>query len=92
MAVMKTQVFLISGQYVRDVDGFQQLAPEIEQCVVIASDGPTAYKVIATNEPAFKPVGHATLQDYETAATKLRAVLKGETSGWKLLVAPGMKI
>ena len=59
----------------------------IEQCVVVANDGIEAYKTIESQEPTFRPLGFATLDDYESTATNLRAVLKGEgIKGWKLII------
>lgn len=90
MAVQKNQVFLVQGQMERLVDGVAQRGPEIEQRVVVAQDARVAYEVLAANEPGFKPIGRATLQDYENAATKLRAAIKGDNVGWIMHIAQGM--
>jgi hypothetical protein len=90
VAVKKNQVFLVQGQFLKIMDGVDRLSPEIEQFVVVADDDRAAYKLVELNEPGFSPVGHATLEDYEKTAGQLRATLRGEDVGWKLLVAPGM--
>lgn len=92
MAVKKNQVFLVSGQLKEEDAGGARLAPEITQRVVVAEDAQAAHGLLASTEPAFRPVGHASLQDYEDAVTKLRATLKGDATGWTVLVAPGMAI
>lgn len=92
MAAKTSEVFLVSGQLLRRVDGELVLAPEVEQCVVVARDIDHAYSAIAISEPAFRPMGHATLQDYENSATKVRAALGGDDVGWSVLLAPGMAL
>lgn len=90
MAVRKNEVFLISGQLLERMDGTQQLAPEVEQRVVVAPNDRVAYRFLSEQEPAFRPIGFATLQQFEESAAKLRATIQGKETGWKLLVAPGM--
>lgn len=85
-----SEVFLVSGQILRSVDGVKQLSPEIEQCVVVAPSSDAAYGALAVSEPAFRPVGHATLQDYELAARKIVAAVDGADLGGNVLLAPGM--
>lgn len=92
MAIKKNQVFLISGQMKLASDESARLAPEVVQRVVLAEDSQAAYGHLVATEPDFTPLGHASLQDYESAVAKLRATLKGEATGWSLLVAPGIKI
>lgn len=89
MAIRKDQVFLIQGQVLYGDDGLQP-SPEIGQRVVVATNERMAYGLLAEKEPAFRPIGHATLQDYEATAAKLRAVLKGEDLSWDLLVETGL--
>lgn len=86
----KTEIFLVSGQFLRRVDGVQQLAPEIEQCVVVAPDGKAAYEALAVLEPSFRPLGLGSLDQYERAVSQIRAAVSGENAELKLLVAPGM--
>lgn len=90
VAAKKSQVFLVQGQFSQIVEGIERLAPEIEQFVVVAHDDRAAYGLLESSAPGFRPVGHATLEDYEETAGKLRATLRGDDIGWKLLVAPGM--
>lgn len=88
MAIAKNQVFLVQGQTL--TNGGQRLEETIEQIVVVAGDTEAMMAAIAQHAPDFRPVGWATLEAYEAAAAKLRAALKGEVTGWPLLVAPGM--
>jgi len=90
MMAKTSEVFLVSGQFLRSVDGVKQLAPEIEQCVVVAHNRDSAYGTLAVSEPAFRPLGHATLQDYELAARKIVAAVGGASGG--VLLAPGMHL
>lgn len=90
MMAKTSEVFLISGQILRNVDGVRKLAPEIEQCVVVARSRDAAYGTLAAFEPAFRPIGHATLQDYELAARKMVAAVAGTDAGANVLLAPGM--
>lgn len=92
MAVKKDQVLLVSGQLRLTGNESGHLAAEVIQRVVIAEDDKAAYQMLAVTEPQFFPIGHATLQQYEDVAAKLRATLKGDQTGWTILVAPGMNI
>lgn len=87
MPVNANHVFLVSGQRLTDVAGENAtLSPEIMQCVVVANDATAAYKILESMESDFRPLGLATLADYESTASTLRAVLSGEAkSGWKLI-------
>ena len=86
MSVNSKNIFLVSGQRLL-AGSSEKLSPIIEQCVVVANDGIEAYQAIESEEPSFRPLGFATLDDYESTATKLRAVLKGEgIKGWKLII------
>ena len=82
----------LSGQRLVNVEGGgEKLSPDVDQLVVVADNGVEAYKALESMEPSFRPLGFATLDDYESTATQLRAVLKGEgTSGWKLIVREGV--
>lgn len=87
MDVDANKVFLVSGQmHQAKVGGRQGLGPGVEQRVVVANDQTAAYRLLATQEPGFKPVGHASLNDYVTTVHKLRAVLDGSSTEWKLHV------
>lgn len=90
VAATKSQVFLVQGQMVMKVNGVDKYSPVIESCVVVAQDHVAAYSHLETVMPTFKPVGHASLQEYEDAASKLRSALKGEDVGCKVFVAAGM--
>ena len=89
MSINAKHVFLVSGQrLVTGEDGGEKLSPDVEQCVVVANDGHEAYKTLESVESKFRPLGFATLDDYESTATKLRAALKGEVNtGWKLILS-----
>jgi len=91
VVIQKDQVHLVQGQVMGEVDGVQQLLPEIVQRVVIASDVASAFAALKGSESSFNPVGSATLQDYEVAAARLRAVVRGEDAGWPMLIAPEMQ-
>lgn len=81
-------VYLVSGQMTVTISGGrEEVLPHVEQRVVVAEDARLAYECLATNEARFRPLGHATLHDYEDAAKKIRATLKGELSDWRLFVA-----
>lgn len=80
-------VYLVSGQMAVTVSGGEEVLPQVEQRVVVAEDARLAYECLATNEARFRPLGHATLHDYEDAAKKIRAALKGELNDWRLFVA-----
>lgn len=94
MSVNAKHVFLVSGQRLVTVEGgSEKLSPDIEQCVVVANDDQEAYKALLSMEPNFRPLGCATLDDYESTAIKLRAVLKGDgNTGWKLIVAESVAV
>lgn len=82
------KVFLVSGQRVEQkVGGREGISPKVTQRVVIAEDDLEAIQHLAKIEPQFRPVGHATLADYEDTARRLRAVAEGRSSEWSLLVA-----
>ena len=89
MSVNAKHVFLVSGQrLVTGEEGGENLSPDIEQCVVVANDDQDAYKTLESLEPKFRPLGFATLDDYESTAAKLRAVLNGDVNtGWKLVAS-----
>ncbi|MEM8519049.1 hypothetical protein [Janthinobacterium sp. CAN_S7] len=87
-----SEVFLVSGQMLRSIEGVKQLAPEIEQCVVVARNRDSAYDTLAVSEPAFRPLGHATLQDYEMAARKIAASVNDTDASERVLLAPGMHL
>ena len=83
------EVFLVSGQQFRDVadGGGRKLSTDIEQRVVVAQNGVDAYKQIAIAEPGFRPLGLASLHEYEEAVRKLRATLNGDEGGFPLITA-----
>lgn len=89
MSVNPKHIFLVSGQrLVTGEEGGEKLSPDVEQCVVMAKDDQDAYKTLESLEPKFLPLGFATLDDYESTAAKLRAVLDGDVNtGWKLVVS-----
>jgi hypothetical protein len=91
VSINAKHVFLVSGQRMtKGEDGGEKLAPEVEQCVVIAENGQQAYQKLEGVEPKFRPLGCATLDDYESTAAKLRAALAGDVPvGWKLIAHQG---
>ena len=90
VAATKSQVFLVQGQAVEKINGIEKYSPVIESCVVVAQSHVAAYHHLKIASPNFMPVGHASLQEYEDAANKLRSALKGEDVGCKVFVAVGM--
>lgn len=82
------KVFLVSGQMLEQkVGGREGISPMVTQRVVVAEDAAAAVRRLAEAEPAFKPLGHASLADYEVAARRLRAVAEGRSSEWSILTA-----
>ncbi len=83
-------VFLFSGQMSRSLPSARRAkGPLLEQRVVVAPDEVTAYSHLAEKEPNFRPLGAASLKDYEDAAANVRAALNGTKDDWPLLVAIG---
>lgn len=79
-------VFLVSGQVPEQKIGGQQgLSPVIVQRVVLAPDPAEAIRILATAEPSFRPLGHASLAHYEDTAQRLRAVANGQSSEWSVV-------
>lgn len=77
-------VYLVSGRVVeRKVGGRVGLSSSLSQRVVFAQDVLAARALLAELEPAFQPIGLATLFDYEDAARRLRAVAEGRSDEWK---------
>ena len=91
MSAKPSEIFLISGQRLSRNDGSPQLNDAVEQRVVVAPNDRIAYDVLSGIDPQFRPLGHATLAQYEEAAAQLRAVVRGESTAWPLIVAPGMQ-
>lgn len=88
MSIDPKRTFLVSGQVIAEkVGGRHGLSPVVGQRVVVAQDELAAYALLATAEPGFRPVGHASLHDYEVAAAKLRAVATRQSTEWVLHVA-----
>jgi hypothetical protein len=84
--VSASSVFLVSGQRLRPAG----LHPVVEQCIVVATDVGAAYAELAATESDFQVLGSATLYEYELTASKLRAALRGEAVGWKLVVSANL--
>lgn len=90
--VRSDQVYLVQGQYLRPAgNGGQELAPVIVQCIVVAEDDQKAYGCLAEQKPDFRPIGFATLADYEKTARNIRAALKKENASWPVLLAAGIE-
>lgn len=88
MQVKPENVYLISGR-VSVPPNVERRAnePVVTQRVVVAKDEISAYSWLAKKEPSFRPIGAASLRDYENAIANLRAVLNGTKTDWPLLVA-----
>lgn len=81
-------VFLFSGQMSRSLPAARRTkGPLLEQRVVVAPDEAAAYGLLAQKEPNFRPLGAASLKDYEDAAANVRAALNGTKNDWPLLFA-----
>jgi len=80
----------MQGQVIRNIDGADQLLPEVEQRVVVAFDESTAMKLLGDREPKFKLLGYATLKDYEDTALNIRAAVTGIDDKWVVYVEPGL--
>lgn len=82
------KVFLVSGQIQEQkVGGREGISPVVTQRVVVAEDAAQAMQRLAEAEPMFKPLGQASLSDYEDAARRLRAVAEGRSKEWSILAA-----
>ena len=83
----------MSGQrIIQGAGNDASLAPTVEQRVVVAPNGlQEALELLAVQAPDFRTLGSVTLDDYERAAAKIRATLKGQETGWGLLLANGFK-
>lgn len=82
------RVFLVSGQIAEQKVGRREgVGSTVHQRVVVADDAVAAYQCLALAEPAFKPVGLASLADYEDSAKRLRAVAEGRSEEWTVLGA-----
>ena len=85
------QVFLVSGQSLLPQQGGDELwSSTIEQLVVVADDAQAAYAIVEGMVPKFKPVGLASLDDYERALSKIKNTLTGADTGCRLIVAPNL--
>lgn len=93
MSVNAKQVILVSGQRLVKVEGSgEKLSPDIEQLVVVADNGVEAYTALESLEPGFRPLGFATLDDYESTAAKIRDAVSGKvTTGWKVVLGEGFQ-
>ncbi|WP_157896885.1 hypothetical protein [Acidovorax carolinensis] len=82
------KVFLVSGQMQEQKAGGRQgLSPQVIQRVVVAQDPVEALRMLGEAEPLFRPLGHASLADYEDTAKRLRAAAEGHSSEWSILTA-----
>lgn len=82
------KVFLVSGQMLEPKVGGQQGSnPSVVQRIVMAEDAAEALRTLGEAEPLFRPLGHASLAEYEDAAFRLRAVAEGRSNEWSILVA-----
>jgi hypothetical protein len=82
------RVFLVSGQMVeRKVGGREGVGAAVVQRVVHADDAAAAYRALAEQDPAFQPLGVASLFDYEDAARRVRACIDGQSDEWPLVEA-----
>jgi hypothetical protein len=90
MVVAKSdEVYLVQGQRAAGKD--RPAGAVIEQRVVVAASSEAMMAALAKAEPGFRPVGWATLADYERTARRLRASLKpGSAEAYPVVVAEGM--
>lgn len=88
MSHLSNTVFLFSGQFEQtSIGGRTGLNPTIRQCVVIAENQKLAYECLTKHMPQFRPLGHATLEDYETTVMKLKKASEGVGTDWEVLQA-----
>ena len=91
MKALSKHVFLAQGQLSKVVDGVTKTMPEIVQQVVVSDNAESAMALVKKVTPNFQLVGYASLEDYETTATKIRAVVDGVSAEFPLLVEPQLK-
>lgn len=85
------QVFLVSGQTAQpQVGGGELWSPTIEQHVIVAASERAVYALLSEKLPKFRPVGLATLDDYERAVSKIKDTLNGVETGWGLIHASNL--
>lgn len=85
-AINPQKVFLVSGQMLEQkVGGQEGRSPTVVQRVVVAEDAAEAIRKLEDAEPVFRPLGHASLAEYEDAAFRLRAVAEGRSNEWSIL-------
>jgi len=92
VAVLRSQVFLVQGEASPEDGGGELPSSVIEQRVVVARDLDAVIAIVDRMVPAFRVAGVATLHEYELTATKLRATLNGEDTGWPLYVDPDVEV
>ena len=78
MAINTNDVFLVAGQMLVSLSGeARTLSPVIEHRVLVAQNERRAFLWLNSMEPAFRPVGSATLSQCEKSITAIRGALSG---------------
>lgn len=91
MKALSKNVFLVQGQLSKVVDGVTKTMPEIVQKVVVSANAENAVAWLKKVTPNFQLVGYASLEDYESTASKVRAVVEGVNHEFPLIVEPSFK-
>ncbi len=91
MKTLSKHVFLVQGQLSKMVDGVTKTMPEIVQQVVVSENAESAMDLVKKATPEFQLVGYASLETYETTASKVRAVADGVSTEFPLLVDSKVK-
>ena len=91
MRTLSKNVFLVQGQLSKVVDGKTKTMPGIVQQVVISANAESAMALVKKATPEFQLVGYASLEDYESTASKVRAVADGVSNEFPLLKDPKFK-
>lgn len=93
MVISEKNVFLVSGRRISlGDDGIEAISSVVEQCVVVAPSELDVYPSLEKSMPNFRPIGFASLSEYEDAAARIRACLRGEEVAWNLVLANGMSV
>lgn len=86
MKALSKNVFLVQGQLLEVIDGVSKTMPEIVQQVVISDSADSAVALVKKTSPNFQLVGYASLEVYESTASKVCAVVEGVSFEFPLIV------
>lgn len=82
-------LFLFSGQNLtHKVGGKVGSQAAVQQLAVVADDERAAYAKLAELAPHFRPLGCASLAEYQSVVERLLRASRGEESDIRLLVGP----